>query len=119
VLSFGVRAHHQHMPRGSAAGQVTPELVRRWMRQADIDERIRDGLMSAEQAGVVQLRHDKRRLEMETGVVRGPARSCATRSSTGSPTYNRRRRQRALGKLTPVEYETRLRLRGGAGISHN
>ena len=36
-----------------------------------------------------------------------PARSCAWRSSPGSSgTYHRRRRQRRLGRLTPIEYET-------------
>jgi transposase len=35
---------------------VSEESVRRWMRQADIDDGIKDGLTSAEQAEVVQLR---------------------------------------------------------------
>ena len=39
---------------------ISVESVRRWMRQADIDDGIRDGLTSAEQTEMVQLRRDKR-----------------------------------------------------------
>ena len=49
---------------------IAPESVRRWMRQADIDDGIRDGLTSSEQSELVQLRRDKRRLEMEVEVLR-------------------------------------------------
>lgn len=45
---------------------VSVESVRRWMRQADIDDGIKDGLTTAEQAEVVQLRRDKRRLRWRT-----------------------------------------------------
>ena len=44
---------------------ISPESVRRWMRQADIDDGVKDGLTTAEQSELVQLRGDKRRLEME------------------------------------------------------
>jgi transposase len=44
--------------------------VRRWMRQADIDDGIKDGLTTTEQNEVVQLRRDKRRLEMEVEILR-------------------------------------------------
>ena len=47
--------------------------VQRWIRQADVDDGIRDGLTSAEQAEVVQLRRDKRRLEMENEILRRAA----------------------------------------------
>jgi transposase-like protein len=47
--------------------------VRRWMRQADIDDGIKDGLTSAEQAEVVQLRRSVRRLEMENEILRRAA----------------------------------------------
>lgn len=35
--------------------------MRRWMRQADIDEGIMDGMTSAEQSELVQLRREKHR----------------------------------------------------------
>ena len=43
--------------------------LQRWMRQADFDDGIKDGLTSAEQAEIVQLRRDKRRLEMENEIL--------------------------------------------------
>lgn len=52
---------------------VSPESVRRWMRQADIDDGIKDGLTTAEQSEMVQLRRDKRRLEMENEILRRAA----------------------------------------------
>lgn len=52
---------------------VAPESVRRWMRQADIDDGVKEGLTTAEQAEVVQLRRDKRRLEMENEILRRAA----------------------------------------------
>ena len=52
---------------------ISPESVRRWMRQADIDDGIRHGMTSAEQSEVVQLRREKRRLEMENEILRRAA----------------------------------------------
>jgi transposase-like protein len=52
---------------------VSPESVRRWMRQADIDDGIKDGLTTAEQSEIVQLRRQNRRLEMENEVLRRAA----------------------------------------------
>lgn len=49
---------------------VSVESVRRWKRQAEIDDGITDGLTSAEQSEVVQLRRDKRRLEQENEILR-------------------------------------------------
>jgi len=49
---------------------ISPESIRRWMRQADIDDGIKGGLTSAEQSEIVQLRRDKRRLEMEVEILR-------------------------------------------------
>ena len=49
---------------------VSEESVRRWMRQADIDDGIKHGQTTAEQAEVVQLRRDKRRLEQEVEILR-------------------------------------------------
>ena len=52
---------------------ISEESVRRWVRQADIDDGIKDGLTTAEQAEIVQLRRDKRRLEMENEILRRAA----------------------------------------------
>ena len=52
---------------------VSIESVRRWIRQADIDDGVRDGLTSAEQSEVVQLRRKARRLEMEVEILRRAA----------------------------------------------
>jgi len=49
---------------------ISISTLHRWMHQADIDDGIKDGLTSAEQAEIVQLRRDKRRLEMEVEVLR-------------------------------------------------
>jgi transposase-like protein len=52
---------------------ISPESVRRWMRQADIDDGVKDGLTSSEQSEVVQLRRRARRLEMENEILRRAA----------------------------------------------
>ena len=52
---------------------VSAESVRRWMRQADVDDGVRGGLTSSEQSEIVQLRRDKRRLEMEVEILRRAA----------------------------------------------
>ena len=49
---------------------ISVESVRRWKRQAEIDDGIVDGLTTAEQAEIVQLRRDKRRLEQENEILR-------------------------------------------------
>jgi transposase len=48
---------------------ISPESVKRWLRQADIDDGVRDGLTTAEQAEVVQFRRGKRRLKMENEIL--------------------------------------------------
>jgi transposase len=52
---------------------VSPESVRRWMRQADIDDGVKDGATTAEQQEVVRLRRENRRLEMENEILRRAA----------------------------------------------
>jgi transposase len=49
---------------------ISVESVKRWKRQAEIDDGIKDGLTTAEQSELVQLRRDKRRLEQENEVLR-------------------------------------------------
>lgn len=52
---------------------ISEESVRRWLKQADIDDGVVDGQTSAEQSELVQLRRDKRRLEMENEILRRAA----------------------------------------------
>jgi transposase len=52
---------------------ISVESVKRWKRQVDIDEGMKDGLTSAEQADVVRLRRENRRLEMENEILRRAA----------------------------------------------
>ncbi len=52
---------------------VAEETVRRWMKQADVDDGVRDGRTSAEQSELVALRRDKRRLELENEILRRAA----------------------------------------------
>jgi transposase len=44
--------------------------LRRWMKQADIDEGKQDGLSSDERAELVKLRREKRTLEMEVEILK-------------------------------------------------
>jgi transposase len=52
---------------------VSESTVKRWVAQADVDDGIRDGLTTAEQAEVVKLRRNNRRLEMENEILRRAA----------------------------------------------
>jgi transposase len=52
---------------------VSLESVRRWVRQADVDDGVVHGQTSSERSEVVQLRRDKRRLEMENEILRRAA----------------------------------------------
>lgn len=52
---------------------ISEATVHRWVHQADVDDGVKDGLTTAEQAEIVQLRRDKRRLEMENEILRRAA----------------------------------------------
>jgi transposase len=52
---------------------ISVESVRRWMRQADTDDGIKDGQTTSEQSELVQLRRQMRRLEMENEILRRAA----------------------------------------------
>jgi transposase-like protein len=52
---------------------ISEATVHRWVRQADIDDGVKDGLTTAEQAEIVQLRRKTRRLEMENEILRRAA----------------------------------------------
>jgi transposase-like protein len=52
---------------------IAQESVRRWVRQADVDDGIVEGQSSSEQSELVQLRRRMRRLEMENEILRRAA----------------------------------------------
>jgi transposase len=52
---------------------IAESTLRRWMRQADVDDGIKDGLTTAEQDELVQLRRRARRLEQENEILRRAA----------------------------------------------
>ena len=52
---------------------ISVSTLHRWMHQADVDDGIKDGLTSAEQAEIVHLRRETRRLEMENEILRRAA----------------------------------------------
>src|SRR5690606_38198139 len=52
---------------------ISIESVNRWVRQAEIDDGSRDGTTTSEQTELVQLRREKRRLEMENEILRRAA----------------------------------------------
>jgi transposase len=52
---------------------ISIESVSRWLRQADVDDGVKDGLTTAEQAEVVKMRREIRRLEMENEILRRAA----------------------------------------------
>lgn len=61
---------------GASVAKVAKELgisesgLRRWMAQDDIDAGRKEGLSTAEREELVQLRRDKRRLEMENEILK-------------------------------------------------
>ncbi len=52
---------------------IAEESVRRWVKQADVDDGVVDGQTSSEQNELVQLRRKARRLEMENEILRRAA----------------------------------------------
>lgn len=60
-------------PEVAADFGIATESVRRWVRQADIDDGVKDGLTTAEQNELVLLRREKRRLETENEILRRAA----------------------------------------------
>ena len=61
------------IPEVAADFDVAVESVRRWMRQADIDDGVKDGQTTAEQSELVRLRCELRRLESENEILRRAA----------------------------------------------
>jgi transposase-like protein len=52
---------------------ISVESVRRWCRQADVDDGVVDGQTSSEQNELVALRRKTRRLEQENEILRRAA----------------------------------------------
>lgn len=52
---------------------ISESTLKRWLAQADVDDGIKDGLTTAEQNELVQLRRRLRRLEMENEILRRAA----------------------------------------------
>jgi transposase len=52
---------------------ISETCLRRWMAQADVDDGHRPGLSSDERKELVQLRRDKRVLEMENEILKRAA----------------------------------------------
>jgi len=57
------------LPEVAADFDVSEESVRRWGKQADIDDGIVAGRTSSKQSELVQLRRKMRRLEMENEIL--------------------------------------------------
>lgn len=68
------------IPEVAADFGISEESVRRWKRQADIDDGVAEGQTSTEKSEIVQLRREKRRLEMENEILRRAAAYFASAS---------------------------------------
>lgn len=68
------------IPEVAADFGISEESVRRWKRQADIDDGVADGQTSSEKSEIVALRREKRRLEMENEILRRAAAYFASAS---------------------------------------
>lgn len=53
--------------------QISESCLRRWMDQSDVDDGHKQGLTSDERKELVQLRRDKRVLEMENEILKRAA----------------------------------------------
>jgi transposase-like protein len=59
---------------------IAETTLKRWLRQADVDDGVKDGLTSAEQNELVALRRRTRRLEQENEILRRAAAFFAAES---------------------------------------
>ena len=53
--------------------QISESCLRRWMDRSDVDDGHKPGLSTDERKELVQLRHDKRVLEMEVEILKRAA----------------------------------------------
>lgn len=59
---------------------IAETTLKRWLRQADVNDGVKDGLTSSEQNELVQLRRRNRRLEQENEILRRAAAFFAAES---------------------------------------
>ncbi len=52
---------------------LSTKTVYRWIRQADVDDGVKDGLTTTEQSEMVRMRREVRRLEIENEILRRAA----------------------------------------------
>ena len=98
--------------------ECSERTIRNWLRQADLDEGLRDdGLTSVERDELRRLRRENRRLRLEreilANIVGGYTRSCGDRNSTIAYGAGLRRGERPLAywRLDPVANVVQGRLR--------
>ncbi|WP_067708411.1 transposase [Nocardia yamanashiensis] len=62
-------------PIGQVASSlgISESCLRNWVKRADVDDGVREGLTSAERSELVELRRKARRLELENEVLRKAA----------------------------------------------
>ena len=77
---------------------ISEESVRRWVRQADIDDGVVAGQTSTVQSELVQLRRKTRRLEMENEILR---RAAAYFAAGSLPLPSSSRRRTVAGDVGP------------------
>ncbi len=73
--------------REKPIAQIAESGLRRWMAQADIDEGKREGLTSDERRELVELRRQKRVLEMEVEILKRASAYFARRTSSHRPAF--------------------------------
>ncbi|WP_083311211.1 transposase [Actinomyces sp.] len=78
---------------------VHPEALRNWVRHAEVDDGLRPGITTEDQARITELEREVRELRRANEILKTSAAFLAPAE------LDRRRRQRRLGKLTPIEFE--------------
>jgi transposase-like protein len=103
---------------------ISESCLHRWVKRAEIEDGVREGLTLAEEAEIPRAqeaepsvragergaapRGDLPRARCEPKMIYPLVRDLATDGIVTwiERTYHRRHRQRALGKLTPIEFES-------------
>lgn len=64
------RRHETSVEQVAKDFDVSPSSLKRWLRQADVDDGVVEGQTTTEQQEVVRLRRENRRLHQEVEVLR-------------------------------------------------